>query len=204
MKPVLDEGRLPRRQADVLAFIRAYLRRQGYAPTIREIGDALGMRSTNGVKEHLVALVRKGFLRRGPKGTTRALTLTTPLPCTRCGAAAVGMMESGAGTAPREPTMSEQEAAVLEALSTTHGTHEDVHRALAAGGHADADTHALAVHPLLRDMEVKGWLVSRVAGPVPSQGLPARVLYSVTEAGQRALTAHWAPLPGGPGVYREG
>lgn len=37
---------------------------RGYSPTIREIGDALDIKSTNGVNDHLKALERKGCLTR--------------------------------------------------------------------------------------------------------------------------------------------
>ena len=59
------------RQRSVLAFIEAQIRQMGYPPTIREIGQHLGMRSTNGVNDHLKALERKGYVRReGNKSRT--------------------------------------------------------------------------------------------------------------------------------------
>ena len=50
------------RQLEILRFIHKQLRDQGYPPTVREIGEAVGLRSTNGVAEHLRALIRKGYL----------------------------------------------------------------------------------------------------------------------------------------------
>ncbi len=55
----------PRQQA-VLDFVRSSVRERALAPTLREIGTALGIRSTNGVKDHLDALEGKGWIRRGP------------------------------------------------------------------------------------------------------------------------------------------
>ncbi|MEZ4465106.1 MAG: transcriptional repressor LexA [bacterium] len=52
------------RQKQILDFITDSLRRHGFPPTIREIGDHMGIRSTNGVNDHLKALERKGFLSR--------------------------------------------------------------------------------------------------------------------------------------------
>jgi SOS-response transcriptional repressor LexA len=52
------------RQQRVLDFIRTHLAATGRPPTFREIGDHMGIRSTNGVKDHLVAIERKGFIRR--------------------------------------------------------------------------------------------------------------------------------------------
>jgi len=54
------------RQLEVLRFIARQIDEAGYPPTIREIGEALDIRSTNGVNDHLKALERKGFLARDP------------------------------------------------------------------------------------------------------------------------------------------
>jgi repressor LexA len=53
------------RQEKILAFIKRSIQEQGYPPTIREIGEHFGIRSTNGVNDHLKALERKGYLLRG-------------------------------------------------------------------------------------------------------------------------------------------
>lgn len=47
----------------------------GYPPTIRELGDTLGIRSTNGVNDHLKTLAKKGFIER-TSSKSRALTIT--------------------------------------------------------------------------------------------------------------------------------
>lgn len=60
---VLDRA-LTERQRSVLEFICASIETRGYPPTLREIGSKLGIRSTNGVNDHLRALERKGYLTR--------------------------------------------------------------------------------------------------------------------------------------------
>jgi len=55
---------LTERQRDVLDFISDSIRKRGYPPTLREIGSHFGIRSTNGVNDHLRALEKKGFLHR--------------------------------------------------------------------------------------------------------------------------------------------
>lgn len=55
---------LTRRQQTVLEYIQTSIRQNGYPPTLREIGSHFGIRSTNGVNDHLRALERKGFLTR--------------------------------------------------------------------------------------------------------------------------------------------
>jgi repressor LexA len=53
------------RQREILTFIQRHIDDNGYPPTVREIGSAFGIRSTNGVADHLKSLERKGFLARG-------------------------------------------------------------------------------------------------------------------------------------------
>ena len=55
---------LTKRQQLVLEFIQDSIQEHGYPPTLREIGAHFGIRSTNGVNDHLLALERKGYLRR--------------------------------------------------------------------------------------------------------------------------------------------
>ena len=52
------------RQKRVLEFIRRSTETRGYPPTLREIGEEFGIKSTNGVSDHLKALERKGYLER--------------------------------------------------------------------------------------------------------------------------------------------
>src|SRR5277367_3094884 len=55
---------LTQRQQMVLDYIRQSITDRGYPPTLREIGARMGIRSTNGVNDHLRALERKGYLTR--------------------------------------------------------------------------------------------------------------------------------------------
>ena len=52
------------RQRAVLEFISQSIERRGYPPTLREIGEHMGIRSTNVVNDHLKALEKKGYLER--------------------------------------------------------------------------------------------------------------------------------------------
>lgn len=55
---------LTNRQSEILNYITASIDERGYPPTLREIGQHFGIRSTNGVNDHLKALEKKGYLRR--------------------------------------------------------------------------------------------------------------------------------------------
>ena len=59
---MVDRPELTDRQREVFDFIQDRIKAWGYPPTIREIGEHLGIRSTNGVADHLKALKRKGYL----------------------------------------------------------------------------------------------------------------------------------------------
>ena len=55
---------LTERQRNILAYISSSINDRGFPPTLREIGEHFGIRSTNGVNDHLKALEKKGHLRR--------------------------------------------------------------------------------------------------------------------------------------------
>ena len=59
-------GTLTERQRTILNVIRASVTNRGYPPSIREIGDAVGLTSTSSVAHQLRTLERKGYLRRDP------------------------------------------------------------------------------------------------------------------------------------------
>lgn len=54
------------RQREILDFIDAQMRERGYPPSVREIGEAVGLTSPSTVHSHLATLQRYGFLRRDP------------------------------------------------------------------------------------------------------------------------------------------
>ena len=55
---------LTARQSEVLAVLERSIQTRGYPPTIRELGAELGIRSPQGVTDHLAALERKGYIHR--------------------------------------------------------------------------------------------------------------------------------------------
>ncbi|GAA5171902.1 transcriptional repressor LexA [Pseudonocardia eucalypti] len=75
--PSADPAGLTPRQRKVLEVIRDWVERFGYPPSVREIGDAVGLQSTSSVHHQLRALERKGFLRRDPN-RTRAVDVRGP------------------------------------------------------------------------------------------------------------------------------
>ncbi len=65
---------LPQRQQEVMDFLRRSLRERGYVPSIRELGEALGLRSTSTIHYHLTGLAERGLI-RWDKGKNRAIQL---------------------------------------------------------------------------------------------------------------------------------
>ncbi len=66
---------LTARQQEILKFIQEFIENKGYSPSFREIGKFFNIASTFGVKRHLDALVKKGYL-NAESNTSRAISLT--------------------------------------------------------------------------------------------------------------------------------
>lgn len=82
-----ERAGLTSRQREVVSIIEGHLRARGVPPTLREIGGAMGITSTNGVADHLRALERKGVVRL--VGKARGIML-----CHHDASAAVGQFVS--------------------------------------------------------------------------------------------------------------
>jgi repressor LexA len=75
--PDLVTADLTARQRRILEFIRNWVERYGYPPSVREIGEAVGLVSPSSVAYQLKELERKGFLRRDPN-RPRAVDVRPP------------------------------------------------------------------------------------------------------------------------------
>ena len=60
----MTKPELTDRQRNILGYIEGEIVDRGHSPTIREIGRKFGITSTNGVRTHLTALVKKGYLKK--------------------------------------------------------------------------------------------------------------------------------------------
>jgi len=72
----MPNHKLSARQKAILSFIEKFLSQHGYPPTIREIGEAVGIASTSVVNYNLNKLVERGYLERQPK-VSRGLLLAS-------------------------------------------------------------------------------------------------------------------------------
>ncbi len=69
--------KISKRQEEILAFIKDEVRLKGYPPSVREIGEAVGLASSSTVHGHLSRLESKGFIRRDPT-KPRAIEILDP------------------------------------------------------------------------------------------------------------------------------
>ncbi len=65
---------LYKRQKQILDFVKQYIKKNGTAPTLKEIADAIGVRSLATIHEHLMAMTQKGIIRR-TGGRTRGIEI---------------------------------------------------------------------------------------------------------------------------------
>jgi REP element-mobilizing transposase RayT/DNA-binding MarR family transcriptional regulator len=71
-KPLTDQ------QDNVLSFVSSYREAHGYPPTLREIGDAIGLANINAVRGHLDALQKKGYISRAADKARSIQVLRAP------------------------------------------------------------------------------------------------------------------------------
>ncbi|MBM7805374.1 repressor LexA [Geodermatophilus bullaregiensis] len=134
---------LTQRQRRVLEVIRDSIERRGYPPSVREIGEAVGLSSASSVAHQLSVLQKKGWLRRDPN---RPRALDVRLPGETPG-------EAGAPAAP---------AAAADAGAPTY---VPLVGRIAAGGPVLAEQAVEDVFPLPRELVGEGTLfMLRVAG----------------------------------------
>jgi repressor LexA len=99
-----SDSNLSARQMEILSFIRARINSHGYPPSVREIGEAVGLKSSSTVHAHLVQLEEKGYLRKDPS-TPRAII---PIDLERPEAPAVTSLPVVGKVAAGTPILAEQ------------------------------------------------------------------------------------------------
>ncbi|ROS77186.1 transcriptional repressor LexA [Cellulomonas sp. PhB143] len=140
LRPASPRDALSPRQRLVLETIRASLESRGYPPSMREIGESVGLTSPSSVKHQLTALERKGYLRRDPH-RPRAMEIVQADDSRAVGAAA---------PAP--------EAGPLDPLEHPAPSYVPVVGRIAAGGPILADQVVEDVFPLPRQLVGDGEL----------------------------------------------
>jgi len=144
----VDAAGLTQRQRRILQVIREAVERQGYPPSVREIGHAVGLTSTSSVAHQLTTLERKGYIRRDPN-RPRAVDVRQP-------------DSAAAATRAPAPEPADEEA---ERFARPAATYVPVVGRIAAGGPVLAEEYVEDVFPLPRELVGEGTLfLLRVAG----------------------------------------
>ena len=113
---------LTKRQQEILRVVQDHIARHGYPPTVREIGDAVGLTSSSTVHAHLQALESRGALKRDPT-KPRALDLRDR-QSTRSNGDGVRMLPLLGAIAAGTPILAEQnveEEMAVPGILTTSG-----------------------------------------------------------------------------------
>jgi repressor LexA len=137
---------LTQRQQMVLDFINQSITDRGYPPTLREIGARMGIRSTNGVNDHLRALERKGYLTREDM-KSRALRPT------------------GFGQTPELPGLGL--SAQGDVNAARNGLNHASHHAQQTNGRSELGLNALNASAANDDDMVEVQILGRVAAGMP-------------------------------------
>lgn len=152
---------LTSRQARILEMIRASVHERGYPPSIREIGEAVGLTSPSSVAHQLRTLERKGFIRRDPN-RPRAMEVLSPDQVPLETAPVIGG-DAGVDDEPLEGTG--QPAYAAQDGSLPRASFVPVLGRIAAGGPILAEEAVETVFPLPQELVGDGELfLLRVAG----------------------------------------
>src|SRR5437764_1222206 len=108
------------RQRRIVAFIRETLKERGYPPTVREIGEAVGLTSSSSVHAQLANLERMGLLHKDPT-KPRAMTLATDEA--RAAGTTVPVLGRIAAGAPMLATEQVEDYVAVPADFTSSGEH---------------------------------------------------------------------------------
>ncbi|MFJ3958720.1 transcriptional repressor LexA [Arthrobacter sp. NPDC090010] len=149
-KPTVSRGLTPR-QKKILETIQRSVESNGYPPSMREIGDTVGLASLSSVTHQLSQLERLGYIRRDPK-RPRAMEILIPLT-----------LETSAR--PQAPSPERSLSVVAELSTASDAAMVPLVGRIAAGGPILADQQVEDVMPLPRQLVGHGELfMLKVAG----------------------------------------
>ena len=75
----MAQGKITAKQQEILEYIKETILKKGYPPAVREICEAVHLRSTSSVHSHLETLEKNGYIRRIPPNRERSRSLTIVL-----------------------------------------------------------------------------------------------------------------------------
>ncbi len=153
----LAEPSLTPRQSKIIQVIEDSVQRCGYAPTLREIGEAAGLASTSSVSHQLSALEKKGYLSRGARRPRTAVVRSATAPAAR--------RQAERQQADRQQAEPRQAGRAPGGTGGQRVAHVPLVGRIAAGGPILAEQSVEDVFPLPRQLVGEGELIMlRVVG----------------------------------------
>jgi repressor LexA len=151
--------RLTDRQCRVLEVIQESIDRRGYPPSMREIGEAVGLQSTSSVRHQLVVLENKGFIRRDPN-RPRAYIVRGPSDPTQAWRARMAQSHTNAVSSAESAESAGASGGDVISLTGAVGATEYVPLVgrIAAGGPILAQEEIEELIPMPRDLVGDGTL----------------------------------------------
>jgi repressor LexA len=151
--------RLTDRQCRVLEVIQESIDRRGYPPSMREIGEAVGLQSTSSVRHQLVVLENKGFIRRDPN-RPRAYIVRGPSDPTQAWRARMAQQSHTPASPAAPPAAEEETSGRVLPMGGSVGATEYVPLVgrIAAGGPILAQEDIEELIPMPRDLVGDGTL----------------------------------------------
>ena len=188
--------RLTDRQCRIIEVIQDSIDRRGYPPSMREIGEAVGLNSTSSVRHQLVVLESKGFIRRDPN-RPRAYIVRGPSDPTQAWRARMAQTTQGASgvLAPQEqPAPATPMARTQSALSNLGSTMAaSAQSAMAAIGALGGSVGAMEFVPLVGRIAAGGPILAEEAIeeliPMPRAMVSDGTLFALTVVGDSMIEA---------------
>lgn len=159
------------RQQRIVDFIRSTVQERGYPPTVREIGEAVGLTSSSSVHAQLANLQRMGMLRRDPS-KPRAIELSEPRPAAAASVPLVGRIAAGA------PVLAEENVEDTIAVPADFAGHGELFALRVAGdsmveaGILDGDVVVIRRQDVARDGDI---VAALLPGPAEDEATVKRL-----------------------------
>lgn len=91
----MSQGKITDKQREILEYIKEMILKKGYPPAVREICEAVHLKSTSSVHSHLESLEKNGYIRRDPTKPRTIEILDDDFALTRCELVNVPVIEVG-------------------------------------------------------------------------------------------------------------
>ena len=187
--------RLTDRQCRIIEVIQDSIDRRGYPPSMREIGEAVGLNSTSSVRHQLVVLESKGFIRRDPN-RPRAYIVRGPSDPTQAWRARMAQSQGASGVLPAEqpaataPVVSRAQSALSNLGSTMAASAQS---AMAALGALGGSVGAMEFVPLVGRIAAGGPILAEESIeeliPMPRAMVSDGTLFALTVVGDSMIEA---------------